>query len=250
MFCFPLHTLCWVLMFGLVIAGSSFPVKNWASGISHAGRLHTRVRFLFCLHFREDFACKDSGGRREEAKGCRSTRCQWQSWLSAIYQPFLKCLVFAAFISKRRRAGQCELCSWQQLRFWHHLPPNPLPRKGLTFVCMCVHTSPPHPARHHFSRLTLISSPATFLCQELAFDDVTSFLPPALDFPDSVWHTGGRHFSVFYLAWLAEVLDLEISFFFLFFLQVMNVRYMDFFCKSSRKQNRCKMSVSGSLDSW
>ncbi|XP_054054000.1 diacylglycerol kinase iota-like [Rissa tridactyla] len=30
----------------------------------------------------------------------------------------------------------------------------------------------------------------------------------------------------------------------------MNVGCMDFFCKSSRKQNRCKLSVPDSLDSW
>lgn len=121
------------------------------------------------------------------------------SYLSA----FSLWLVFAAFISMCRRSGQCELCSCQQLRFWHHLPPNPLPRKELTFVCMCVHTCPPHLAIHHFSRLILISSPAMLFFQELAFDDIASFLPPALAFPVSVWPSGGRrHFSVFCLAWL------------------------------------------------
>lgn len=148
------------------------------------------------------------------------------SYLSAFFF-FFWCLGFAAFLSKRRGAGQRELCSWQQLRFWHHLPPNPLPRKGLTSVCMCVHIYAPHLAIHHFSRLVLTSS------QELAFH--TSFLPPALDFPDSVWHivVGGRgrgvvswnwrrfpqklNTSLFsYLAWLSEVLDFHIFIFFIF----------------------------------
>lgn len=172
-------------------------------------------------------------------------------------------LVFAAFLSKRRGAGQRELCSWQQLRFWHHLPPNPLPRKGLTSVCMCVHIYPPHLAIHHFSRLILTSSQATFLLQELAFE-TSSFLPPALDFPDSVWHTvvGGRGLWVetgedFLKNWTPVFLpSLTLwgaglsGFFFLLFLEVMSVACMDFFCKSSRKQNRCKLSVPGSLDSW
>lgn len=106
---------------------------------------------------------------------------------------FLDGFLFDAFLSKHRGVGQHELCSWQQLRFWHHLPPNPLPRKGLTSVYMCVHMYAPHVAIHHFSRFTLTGLRAPFLSQESAFD-TTTFLSPALDFSDAVWHivVGGR----------------------------------------------------------
>lgn len=64
-------TLSWVLVFGLVIAGSSFPVKKLSLWYFSRWEI-AHVCFLFCLRCREDFACKDSGGRREEVNACNS----------------------------------------------------------------------------------------------------------------------------------------------------------------------------------
>lgn len=138
-------------------------MKNWASGISHTGRLHTHICFLFCFHFREDFARKDSGGRREEVKGCRSTHCQWQSWLSANLSAFFNglSLLLSSLSAGEQDSVNSALDSSSSSDTICHL--IHFQGRGLAFVCMCAHMpSPPCHTSFQQTRTDQLTSNISF----------------------------------------------------------------------------------------